>query len=238
MVAGPSTFHFAPSLQKMEMPLPHGKCGLSYDHDELSGVEAVFQSHGIEYLRAHDDALCLWIVASDASSINRIAKGLLADKVKPVRFGVGGAKLQKGTNGLFATDPNASFDEILLSPSTATGLVSNNDSTATQTLAHEMQHRFLHRMKACVRATPYAVTMRSSNPYHPYATSVSGEEVFTHLRDARKAARAIAMYSEDPVKRQKYCMLLQSKLELGAWIAQRMHAALAEAVLHPEHMAP
>jgi hypothetical protein len=237
MVAGPSTFNVAASEKEIVMPLPYGRCGHSYVHDELVRVEAVFQNLGIEYYLARDDALCLWIVASDGSSVNRIAKGLLADKVKPVRLGVGGAKLQKGTNGLFATDPNAPFDEILLSPTTAIGLASKDDPTAMQTLAHEMQHRFLHRLRASSSTTPYALTMRSTNPYHPYATSVSGEEVFTHLRDARKAALAIAMHGEDPVKRQKYYMLLQSKLELGSWIAHRMHAALSEAVLHPDRIA-
>ena len=138
MVAGPSTFNVAASVKEIVMPLPYGRCGHSYVHDELVRVEAVFQNLGIEYYSARDDALCLWIVASDGSSVNRIAKGLLADKVKPVRLGVGGAKLQKGTNGLFATDPNAPFDEILLSPTTAIGLASKDDPTAMQTLAHEM----------------------------------------------------------------------------------------------------
>jgi hypothetical protein len=238
MVAGPSTFHIASSFQAITMPaLPHGGCGVSYDRDELARVEAVFQRHGIEYHSACDDALCLWIVASDVSSMNRIAKSLLEDKVKPVRLGIGGVKLQKGANGLFATDPSACFDEIRLSPTTALGLASKDDPTAMQTLAHEMQHRFLHRLRTSSSTTPYALTMRSTNPYHPYATSVSGEEVFTHLRDARKAACAIVMHGDDLVKRQKYYMLLQSKLELGSWIAHRMHAALSEAVFHHDRIA-
>lgn len=219
------------------MPSPHQGCGLSYGSEALARVKTVFQRHGIEYHMAHDDAFCLWIVASDVSSVNRIAKSLLEDKVKPVRLGIGGAKLQKGANGLFATDPSAPFDEILLSPTTAIGLATKEDPTAMQTLAHEMQHRFLHRLRTSSSTTPYALTMRSTNPYHPYASSVSGEEVFTHLRDARKAAYAIVMHGEDPVKRQKYYMLLQSKLELGSWIAQRMHAALSEAVLCHDRIA-